>query len=265
MRFGSLRCLVPCAGALGVLVTRPVRAIDAFEIQVYDGTANPARTPGLELHVDHVLWGATTATPPELPANHRTTFTLEPSFGVFDSWELGAYFQTALRADGEFDYAGVKLRSKFVTPPGWHERLRLGVNFEFSILPRAYDRDRYGGEVRPIVAWEDEHWLFAANPILDFSFASTDFGRGPEFEPCVMAKRKLGPIALGLEYYAGLGPIRHPLPWSDEDEYVYETFDLISLPGVEVNFGVGEGLSAASSDLVAKLNLGYTWDPSPAR
>jgi hypothetical protein len=264
MRRGSLRRLVLCAGALGVLIARSARAIDAFEIQVYDGTANPARAPGLEVHVNHVFSGSESAVPPELPANHRTTFTLEPSFGVFDYWELGAYFQTALLA-GEFDYAGVKLRSKFVTPPGWHDRLRLGVNFEFSVLPRAYDRDRYGGEVRPIVAWEDEHWLFAFNPILDFSFASGDFGEGPAFEPCAMARRKLGPIALGVEYYAGLGPISHPLPWSGEDEYVYETLDLISLPRVEVNFGVGEGLSAASSDLVAKLNLGYVWEPLTGR
>jgi hypothetical protein len=197
--------------------------------------------------------------PPELPALHRTTFTLEPSYGVFDFWELGAYFQTALRADGEFDYAGVKLRSKFVTPPTWSHHLRLGLNFEFSVLPRTYDRDRYGGEVRPIAAWEDEHWLFAVNPILDFSFAGSDSRQGPELEPCFMARRKLGAIAIGLEYYARLGPISQLRSWSDEEKYLYETIDLISLPRVEMNFGLGEGLSAGSDAWVAKLNSGYAW------
>jgi hypothetical protein len=261
----SLRHLGFCiTGALGALFARRARALDAFEIQVYDGTANPASAPGLELHVNHVFSGAETVAALGPTANHSTSFTLEPSFGVFDFWELGAYLQTALRADGEFDYAGAKLRSKFVTPPGWYGRLRLGANFEFSISPRSYDPDRYGGELRPIVAWEDERWLFAVNPILDFSFAGAESRQGPAFEPCAMAKRKIGAIALGLEYYAGLGPIARPLPWRREEEYLYETIDLISLPSVEVDFGVGEGLSAASNALVAKLNIGYVWEPPAA-
>jgi hypothetical protein len=42
-------------------------AVDEFEIQVYDGTANPPGVPGLELHVNRVLDGLKTAPPPELP------------------------------------------------------------------------------------------------------------------------------------------------------------------------------------------------------
>jgi len=260
MRPRSLRFLASsAAAALGLLLSCRAEAIDAFEIQVYDGTANAVGAPGLELHVNHVLSGSKVALPPELPANHRTTFTLEPSLGILDFWELGGYFQTALRADGEFDYAGVKLRSKFVTPPNWNEHARLGINFEFSVIPRSYDRDRYGGEIRPIAAWEDEHWLFAVNPILSFAFAGHDARQGPGFEPCFMAKRKLGAIALGLEYYAGLGAFSKPEPWSGQDEYLFETIDALAWPRVEVNFGLGEGLSAASDGLVAKLNLGYEW------
>ena len=263
MRPRSLRHLGFCiAGALGALVARRARALDAFEIQVYDGTANPAGAPGLELHVNHVFL------PLAPTANHGTSFTLEPSFGLFDFWELGAYLQnTHYGADGEFDYAGAKLRSKFVTPPGWYGRLRLGANFEFSISPRSYDPDRYGGELRPIAAWEDERWLENCGQP-DFGSSrlrrATDSKQGPAFEPCAMAKRKIGAVALGLEYYAGLGPIARPLPWNRQDEYLYETIDLLSLPAVEVDFGVGEGLSAASNALVAKLNIGYVWEPRAA-
>ena len=250
-----------CAALLLVVAfPRTASALDAFEIQVYDGTANRPGAPGLELHVDRVLSGAKTAAAPELPSHHRTTFTLEPSYGLFDFWEVGGYFQTALRGDGNFDYAGVKLRSKFVTPSNWNDRIRLGVNFEFSIVPRSYDPDRYGGELRPIAAWEDERWLFAANPIIDFSFAGSGAKEGPAFEPAIMAKRKLGAIALGLEYYAAFGPIAHPLPWSGEGQYLYETFDVTSSPVMELNFGLGEGLSSASDAWVAKLNLGYVWE-----
>jgi hypothetical protein len=257
------RALAQCGFWVSALVVttlaRRASAVDAFEIQVYDGTANRPGEPGLELHVNHVLSRARTAASDDLLATHLTTFALEPSLGVFDFWELGAYLQTALRADGEFDYAGVKLRSKFVTPPGWNDHLRLGANFELSVIPRSYEPDRYGGELRPIAAWEDEHWLLAVNPILSFSFAGEASRQGPAFEPCLMAKRKLGVLALGAEYYAGLGPITSPLPWPREDEYVYETIDWISWSRVEMDFGIGEGLSSASNRLVAKLTVGYVW------
>src|SRR5580698_3434735 len=114
-----LRALALVLSSALVLATRSASAIDPFEIQVYDGTANSPGSPGLELHVNRVFSGLTTAPPPELPQNGQTHFTLEPSLGITPFWELGGYFQTSVRPDGTFDYAGVKLRSKFVTPRNW--------------------------------------------------------------------------------------------------------------------------------------------------
>ena len=131
--------------ALPVLfTTRRAAAVDPFEIQVYDGTANNPGVPGIELHVNRVFDGVRTALPPELPMHHQSHFTLEPSLGVLPFLELGGYFQTALNADGSFDYAGTKLRAKLVTPPGWHEHVRLGLNTELSLLPERYDRQSVG-------------------------------------------------------------------------------------------------------------------------
>lgn len=246
-----------------LLVATRARALDPFEIQVYDGTANRPGIPGLELHVNHVFDGIRTAAPPELPPHHQTHFTLEPSIGVLPWWELGGYFQTALRADGTFDYAGVKLRSKFVTPPDWSEHARFGVNLEVSNLPEAYEPDRWGGEVRPIAAWENSRWMFAFNPILDFAFGGGGLKEGPAFEPAGFAKVKTGPVAFGIEYYAALGPIADPLPLREQGHYLYEAVDLLDIENVEVNFGIGEGLTGASNGLVAKVILGYSFDFHP--
>ena len=244
-----------------VLMTRSARAVNPFEIEVYDGTANSPGSPGLELHVNRVFSGLTTAPPPELPQNGQTHFTLEPSLGVTRFWELGGYFETTLRADGTFDYAGVKLRSKFVTPGDWHPHLRLGVNLEVSLLPTAYDRDQWGMEIRPIVAWENERWLFVVNPIVDISLAGPDYGAGPTFQPAAMAKVKIAEtVAVGLEYYADLGPIAGILPLSQEEHYLFEAADLLSVKGFELNVGVGEGLTAASNAFVGKMIVGYTWE-----
>jgi hypothetical protein len=246
--------------ALGASLTIAgvARAVDPFEIQVYDATANAPGVPGLELHVNHVAIGLGTANAPELPQNGQTHFTLEPSIGLTPFWELGGYFQTSLRADGHFDYAGVKLRSKFVTPPRWQPHLRVGVNLELSLLPETYDRNRWGIEVRPIAAWENAHWLFAFNPIADTSLAGPDSSRGPFFEPALMAKWKLlERVMFGVEYYGSFGPIASPLPWSAEEQYLYEAVDLIGVAHLELNVAVGEGLTAASNAFVVKTIVGY--------
>jgi hypothetical protein len=257
MRLRSLVCSV------GVFLSaRDAMAVDAFEIQVYDGTANQPGAPGLELHVNRVFDGLKSAAAPELPSNHLTHMTLEPSLGVTSFLELGGYLQTALRADGTFDYAGSKLRTKFVTPEGWREHLRFGVNVELSLVPARYERSRWGVEVRPIVAWENARWLFAANPILGIPLGSPDAERGPTFEPAAMAKVKIADaIAVGVEYYASFGPVAEPAKWDAELHYVYEAVDLLAIPHFELNVGVGEGLTPASNSFVAKLIVGYAWGP----
>jgi hypothetical protein len=232
------------------------RAADPFEIQVYDGTANEPGHAGLELHLNTVASGSTRAEPPLLPPNHQTHATFEPSFGMTRFWEIGGYVQSTIRGDGTLDYAGTKVRSKLVTPPGWHDHLRLGANFEISALPSKYDADRIGGEIRPIVAWEDEGWLFAFNPILGLSFHAH---ASPSFEPAAMAVRKLGSaVSAGLEYYGDIGSITGPKPVRDQEHYLYEVVNLIGIERVEVNFGVGEGLTAGSG-FVAKGIFGYAF------
>jgi hypothetical protein len=244
------------------------RAGDPFEIQVYDGTANPPGVPGLELHLNDWATGHRDATAPEAPLHGQAHATLEPSLGVTRSWELGAYLQFAERTDaGAFDWAGVKLRSKFVTPPGWRGPWRLGLNLEVSYLPSAYDRDLWGSELRPIVAWQNDVWLFAINPIIDQSLAGPGASDGPLLEPAVKASRTFGPVALGAEYYGTIGPIAAPLPVRLQEHYIFETADLVGLDRVEVNAGVGEGLTPASAGIIVKVILGYTFDaatPQPS-
>ncbi|MGH7294007.1 MAG: hypothetical protein ACRELB_03690 [Polyangiaceae bacterium] len=264
-------CLAIAATVASVATFAPdARAGDPFEIQVYDGTADAQGVPGLELHVNDWATGNRDAAPPEAALHGQFHATLEPSFGLTPFWEVGAYLQGAVRADdGAVDWAGVKFRSKFVTPPSWNARWRLGLNLELSYLPPTYDHDRWGSEVRPIVAWQDESWLFALNPIVDQSLAGSDASQGPSFQPALKVARTVGPVALGVEYYATLGPFTSILPWSQQQQQVFEVVDLLSVHSFELNAGVGEGLTQASAGLVFKLIVGYALDPAepvnPAR
>ena len=245
-----------------VATARPAHAGDPFELQVYDGTANAPGVPGIELHLNDWATGFRDAVPPEAPLGGQFHATLEPSLGLLPFWEIGGYLQAAVRtSDGVAGWAGAKVRSKFVTPPEFDPHWRLGINLEVSYLPPVYDHDGWGGEVRPIVAWHDENWLFAINPILDQALAGSDASEGPVFEPAVKAARTVGPVALGFEYYATLGPLSAPLPWREQEHQIFEVADLVSVDRLELNFGIGEGLTPSSEGIVIKAIVGYSFDP----
>ena len=253
--------------ALGLLgAARPARASDPFEIQVYDGTANAPHTFGLELHLNRFATGHGTAEAPELPLRGQLHATLEPSFGLFAWWEIGAYLQSAVRADGRLDYAGFKLRSKFVSPPSFHAHLRLGLNVELSILPETYDRSRFGGELRPIVAWEGSGWLFAVNPIIGVPLGAPGFHQGPTFEPALKITRGFAEtFAVGVEYYSDVGPIAAPEPARLEGHSLFGVIDILAFQGFEANVGLGGGITPASAGLVGKVILGYTFERKKPR
>ena len=204
--------------AASLLSAWPAAAFDPYEIQVYDGTADEARHGGLEVHLNR--------------HTSETHLTLEPSYGVTSFWEMGGYFQSA-----QGQYRGVKLRTKLIVPEGRLEPVRLGLNFEISLEPG----NAWGGEIRPIFAFENEQVLFAANPNISFP---------ARFEPAAMAKWKSGPLAFGLEYYGTL---------PGDEEYLFQAIDLLSVKKLELNFALGEGLTRQSQSLLFKMIVGYVF------
>jgi hypothetical protein len=234
------------------------RAVDPFEIQVYDGSLNAPGVASIELHANTIASGRRAAPPPELPPNHQSHFTLEPAVGITRWWEVGAYLQSSLQGDDSFSFAGVKLRSKFIWPSAPPNRLRVGVNLEVSRLPEAYDADRWGAEVRPIIGWTSASGkvLLAFNPILDASLGGAD--HTPALEPALSAGYVVGPLSVGVEYYADLGPVDGFLPLAAQEHYLFEVVNVLAWKNVEINLGIGEGLTAASNDLVAKAILGFS-------
>ena len=246
--------------AVCLLAGREARAVDPFEIQVYDASIDPPMTAAIELHVNAVVSGLETVPPPELPPNHQTHLTAEPSFGLTPWWEVGAYVQSTIRGDGGLDFAGVKLRSKLAAPPVAGSPFRGAVNFELSRLPAAYDPARWGVEVRPIAtaSLAGGRLYFGVNPILDWDLAGTDASGRPALEPAATGLYVLEDLlSLGFEYYANFGPIGRWLPAGAQEHYLYEVINVYRWKRWEINFGVGEGLTEASNRLVVKAILGF--------
>jgi hypothetical protein len=259
----GVRRASPIAALLAGLGGPIAHAQDRFEIQVYDGTADEPGVAGLELHLNDWLTGRRDRHPPEAALHGQFHATLEPSLGILPFWEIGAYVQFAARTDdGVFDWAGVKARSKWVTPPHWDRHARLGLNLEVSYVPSTYDMNRWGMELRPIVAWQNSDWLFALNPILEQALASPGAASGPLLSPALKVARSVGPVALGFEYFASIGPLASPMPLRAQDHEVFEVVDVTSWERFELNLGVGEGLTPASAGITVKAIFGVELETS---
>jgi hypothetical protein len=256
----SGRAILSGIAAAVVVAPSVARAVDPFEIQVYDGTLADPGTLGAELHANTVVAGQRTTEPPELPMHHQSHFTLEVAYVLTPVWEVGAYFQTAVLPDGSFEYAGDKLRTKFVVPVRADSPFHFGVNVELARIPEHFDRNVWGAELRPIATWSSPGGaLYASiNPIVDLALDGLDRNDAPSFEPAATLRYVRAQwFSIGLEYYAGLGPIGSWLPARDQEHYVYEVIDVLRWKRVELNLGVGQGLTAASNDFVAKMIVGY--------
>ena len=240
-----MRALAVLAVLVGL--ARVAAAQDAFEIQVYDSeTADPGAF-GLETHLNYVASGVKSVSPEgELPSDGVAHFTLEPHVGLASWAEGGAYFQMALRPDGSFDYAGVKLRLKTRVPRKLaHGLVGLALNFELSSVPPTYEPTGLGGELRPVVdvAWRR---LYASvNPILGFDFFGPVAGH-PQLEPAATVLVALVEgWAMGVEYYAALGPIDRPLPAAEQ---VHRLFVVSTMTYKWFGLHVGGGYGLAAGD-----------------
>jgi hypothetical protein len=236
---------------LALLGSRPALAVDPYEIQVYVGDINLPRQAGLEVHTN--LVGERVSAEGEPRARTAAHLTLEPSFALLEWWELGAYLQFAMLDSGHF--AGFKLRSKFVVPARLTGPFILGVNFEVGRGTSALATAGWGSEVRPIVAYARGRWAAAINPIFGWELSAP--GRAtPELEPCAKVMfdthHRLG---VGLEYYTGLGFVSEVPAWRGQQHLLFAAADLLDGP-IELNLGVGRGLTAASDGWTMKLIVG---------
>ncbi len=240
-----------------LLASFAAAAQDRFEIQVYDTEVAEAGRIGIELHTNYVFRGSRSSSPEgELPTEHVLHATLEPHLGVFGWGELGGYLQSALRPDGSFAYAGVKLRFKAKWPAKFFgDRLGLAINFEVSRVPAAYEPNVWGTEVRPVLDLRVGRIYGSVNPIIAIDLQGPQAGR-PQLEPAFkLAVFALPSLSFGGEYYAAFGPFDGLLPAAQQNHRLYGAVDFAGSL-FDVNLGVGRGFGSAEP-WVAKAILGF--------
>jgi hypothetical protein len=237
-------------------VAAPVMSLaQTDEIQVYDAEIAEKGKINLMLHNNFTPNGhKTPAFPGGIVSNRAFVGVSEWAYGVTDWFEAGLYlplYSYSQNLGGSFN--GFKLRALFVKPKAADSMFFYGVNFEFSVNQKQWDPRRFTSEVRPIAGLHLHPVDIIINPILDTSylggFKSLDFAPAARVAYNFSAK-----WAAAAEEYADYGPLRQFYAASEQSHQLYAVIDHTSKI-VNIEFGVGFGLTSSSDKLTLKLML----------
>jgi hypothetical protein len=257
---GTTALVAGAAGALALAFGLPAAAVD--EIQLYNAEIAEVGQFTIQHHFNYTFDGRTT---PEFPGglvpNHALNATPEFAYGVTDWFEAGLYIPWAIDGDGQLLSNNFKLRTLFVMPDAAKRDFFMGLNFEYDFPNPKFDPNRFAMEMRPIIGWRNPQWEFIVNPIFDAGFGSHTY---LDFVPAARLARKLAEDTfVGVEYYTDLGlPGSFP-SFNQEQHQLFGVVDF-KVGEIDVDFGVGYGLTPGSDRLVAKTILSYAF-PAPGK
>jgi hypothetical protein len=116
-------------------------------------------------------------------------------------------------------------------------------------------------EVRPIIGWRNPQWEFIINPIIDFAWGQLGT---VDFAPAARLARNLGEDRfIGLEYYTGLGTPGNFQSFQQQSHQLFAVTDF-KIGEIDVDLGIGYGLTAGSDRWIAKTILSYAF-PVPGK
>ena len=247
--------LAPVVVALIAGITVPVRLVaqDPFEIEVY-GYRTAARGEWeLDTHLNYVAHGTSAFDGSVAPTEHQGHLALELTHGLTDHWEVAAYLLSAVRPGAGFGYAGARVRSRVRAPEAWRLPVGLSLAAELEFSPAAFDESAIGLEIRPIVERRLGRLQLDVDPVLERGLRAHGTARPGEweFEPSARVGFAMSPaVDLSIEYYGKLGET--PV---DRVHQIYPGVDLKLGEDIEINLGVGVGLTTAGSRLVMKTRF----------
>ena len=247
-------------GALMFLTAvTPVAAIDLYEIQIYSGETAPFHQLTLELHSNSML-RATGHLAKEQLRPYEVHETLEATYGVSPHIEIGQYLCTAKFVTGDYGYAGSRTKLHFGIGNAETWPLAFGGNIELDYMRRQAEENPLSLEVRPIIEKRvGKLWLIG-----DFAFEKPFSGPGTHdgvtFTPSGLISYDLFSwFTPALEYYSDMGPVRHLPAAQYQQHFLVPAVNLNLFPQLELNFGVGVGLTTASNGTFLKSIIGWTF------
>jgi hypothetical protein len=250
------RAALAC-GLLAALVMPAHEAWAVDEIQVYNGEIADVGQFTVQQHLNYAILGRKEPDfPGGLVPNHALNGTPEFAWGITKWFELGLYIPWAVDSDGRFLSNAFKLRTLFVSPDADKKNFFYGINFEYDYTTPRFSDTLFAMEIRPIIGWRNPKWEFIVNPIVDLGFGS----RGDiDFVPAARLARKItDDLQLGVEYYSDLGRPGSFLPFEQQAHQIFAVADF-KVGVIDVDFGIGYGLTEGSDRWIAKTILSYAF------
>jgi hypothetical protein len=237
-----------------LLASIPLAAVAApEEVQVYRDEVTPLHRFEVEVNQSYVASGPLEDIGP-IGQVGLYRLTPELNWGFAPNWEVGSLVETTLR-DGAFDAHGIKAHVRWISPRPEGRPWYIGFNGELGWSDRHLEEKPWTLELRAIAGWEGRRWVLAVNPTIE---TAAD-GRGGEPVAFEM-QSKIGyrlseKWLLGVESYNAFGPIAEIERLDRESQIVYATADT-EWRGLDLNFGVGKGLTRASDGWALKAVVG---------
>ena len=239
----------------------PTEAQNNYEIQVYGSETVAPWSTMVELHSNVAAQGTTRTTDGVLRTQGAFHETLEITQGWTSWFETGFYVFTSIQPDTTWEWVGDHIRPRVRAPESWNLPVGLSLSAEVGYQQRRFSTDTWTLELRPIIDKQWGPWYASVNPVFDMSIKGQNSGQGFGFSPSAKVSYSVTPkVALGLEYYASLGPVKHLDRWSDQQQQIFPVIDVDLGPRWEFNFGVGFGMTSSTDRLIVKMILGYRFD-----
>jgi hypothetical protein len=260
MRLGSRLFAVALAGLAIFVVTGNAFAIDFYEIQIYPTETDPQYHLDLELHSNSTTTSAGSEAKEQIDP-HQIHETLEATFGVLPHLEIGQYFCTAKLDNGHYEYAGSRTKMHFGIPQTMDWPVSFGGNIELDYMRRAAEEQPLTLELRPIAETHIGKVTIVANLPFNKPFSGPGTHKGVVVSPQgeVEYEHLFEWLSPAVEYYGDMGPVSSLPGVQHQQHFIVPTLNFDFLPELELNLGVGIGLTRASNGTFVKTIVGYTF------
>jgi hypothetical protein len=252
--FTLAMCIVAVLAA-----ARPSLAIDFYEIQIYDTDTTPVGHLTLELHSNTTTTATGQLAKSQMDA-HQIHETLEATYGVLRWLELGQYFATAKLSSGDYEYSGSRTKVHFGIPQTFEWPVQFGGNIELDYMRRAAEENPFTLELRPIVGASYKPFRLVVDLACIEPFSGPQAHRGFQFEPSGELLYNLERwVSPALEYYGDMGPIQPLQKVQEQQHFIVPALNFYFVPRLELNLGVGLGVTRASNGVFLKSIVGWTF------
>ena len=250
--------------AVLVVMATPMKTFgQTDEIQVYDAEIEEPGVFNLMVHTNFTPIGRTEPVfPGAIIANDSVNGAAEWAYGVKPWFEQGLYLPvySLHSTDRGATINGFKIRELFVRPHAHDHKFFYGLNFEFSVNHDYWESRTITSEIRPIIGAHLGRWDLIYDPIVDTDY--TGGLGGLQFNPAGrIAYNVNDKWAVAFEEYDGFGTFNQIFPLHDQFHEVWAVMDHKSDKLVDVEAGVGVGMTAGSDRLTLKLMVSRDLNP----